>query len=122
VATLTLVSQSLLSKWGFNDGDTPDAVLDYCDKHGLNYGEKDWRDEVLPHLVRTYLLPELQKHHTITLIEIGTSHNPIRASLVDGKDVEDEWTEDTTTGLTPEWGEVPMTEVIKAMRAQRIQP
>lgn len=113
--TLLLVADGLLSKWGFLDGDTPDEVLDYCDKHGLTYGDKDWREDVLPMLVRTYLLPELEKHHTITLTTIGTSHNPIRASIVDGQDVEDEWTEDTTTTLTPECVNVPMTAVVEAM-------
>lgn len=112
--TLALFSHCLLSKWGFNDGDTPDEVLDYCDDHGLDYGDRHWHD-VLPMLVRTYLLPELEKHHTIELFDIGTNHNPIRASTVDGKDI-DSYADNDEIHLTPEYVPVPMEAVIAAMR------
>lgn len=60
-----LASASLLSKWGFNDGDVPEAVMDYCDDHGIDWSDYDWH-ETLQKLVRTHLLPAMLQHHTTT--------------------------------------------------------
>jgi hypothetical protein len=106
----------LLSKWGFNDGDAPYDVLDYCDEHDVPY-PKDWH-EVLRRLVEERLLPVLDQDVEITFIE--TIHNPVRAVTVDGADVTDEWYGDNErTRLTPDAVEVPMSEVVEVVRAAR---
>jgi hypothetical protein len=113
---LTLLSESLLSKWGFWDGAKPEEFLDWCDEQGVNYRGLDWH-AVLSALVRRYLLPELEKNHAITLIDIGTSHNPVRASIVDGRDVEDDWYEnESSVRLTPESVSIPYTVVAEVMK------
>ena len=92
---LWLFSESLLSKWGFNDGDTPDELLDWCDANGHPY-PNDWHT-VLRTLVRTRLAPVLQQR--VELVDIETNHNPIRAEKVDARDVTDLWYQ-TEPGLT----------------------
>lgn len=115
--TLALHSDGLLSKWGFNDGDTPDNLLDYCDAHGLDY-PVGWR-RLLYQLVAERLVPALDQEVTITYIV--TNHNPVRALTVDGVDVRAEWYDgDARTALTPPSVEVTMADVI-AM-AQQVRP
>lgn len=107
--TLTLYSDGLLSKWGFNDGDKPDDLLDYCDAHGLDY-PVGWR-RLLYQLVTERLVPVLDQK--VTIIYIVTNHNPVRALTVDGVDVRESWyaSEDRMT-LTPPSVEVPMADVM----------
>ena len=114
--SLTLFSSSLLSKWGFNDGDAPDDVLDYCEEHGLG-----WRIEwhpALVQLVRRFLLPVLDQD--VTIAEIETNHNPIRAETVGGVDVTDCWYESSDCGpeLTPEYVDIPMREILPLLAAK----
>lgn len=111
---LVLRSDGLLSKWGFNDGDEPDAYLDWCDDNGHPYPD-DW-DTVLRTLVRTRLAPALDQH--VELVDIETLHNPIRAERVDGVDVTDLWYgSNAHVTLTPEDVEVPYADVL-ALYAQ----
>lgn len=110
--TLTLYSCGLLSKWGFNDGDTPEVLTDYWDELGIAY--PDWRN-ALRTLVRKYLLPALAEHHSIEVVEIETIHNPIRASMVDGIDVGECWYGDRDEPrLTPESVDVPYEAIATA--------
>ncbi len=108
---ITLSSWCLLSKWGFNDGDAPDAWLDWCEANGVDYNEIGYP---LVDLVRRHLLPVLVQ--AVTVVEIETNHNPIRAETVDGVDVVDQWYRDSTMRLTPESVDVPMMEVLKLAR------
>jgi hypothetical protein len=109
---LTLFSDSLLSKWGFNDGDDPDAWLDYCEANGIDYNTVEFP---LAALVRQYLLPALDQD--VSVVEIETSHNPIRAELVDGVDVTEAWYgRAPAPTLTPEYVDVPISEVAKLAR------
>lgn len=90
VFTMRLYADCLGSKFGFNDGDEPEALLDWCDEHGLPYPE-DWH-AVLIRLVRAHLLPLLPGVEVQT---ISTAHNPIRAvdpAVVQDSDVEVEVT------------------------------
>lgn len=113
---LTLYADGVLSKWGFNDGDKPDSLLDYCDARSLDYPD-GWR-ELLHALVQEHLLPALDQQVTITFIV--TNHNPVRAVTVDGVDVTDGWY-DTETGtiLTPASVEVSMLDVMAMAQRER---
>ena len=92
---LFLYADSLLSKFGFSDGDCPDAFLDWCE---AGYAPDlypraihCWR-EVLPVIVRKYLLPELKaKGFEVTVSEMVTNHNPVRADAVNGKSLDAFW-------------------------------
>lgn len=107
--SVRLRSEGLLSKWGFNDGDSPDDWHDYCEARGIEY--PGWP---LAALVREFLLPRLNQQVTVT--EIDTIHNPIRAQTVDGRDVTGLWydSHDDLDGiLTPEYVGIPMSEVVR---------
>jgi hypothetical protein len=110
--SLTLHTDDLLSKFGFNDGDDPEDWLDYCDANGIDYNEIEFP---LVQLVRQYVLPVLDQR--VTVVEIETLHNPIRARTVDGIEVRGE---DTVYGdpieLTPETVTIPMAEVARLAR------
>jgi hypothetical protein len=107
--SLTLYSDGLLSKFGFNDGDDPDDWLDYCEANGIDYNEVDFP---LVQLVRQYLLPALDQQ--VTVVEIETAHNPIRARTVDGIEVRGDVTvHGDPIELTPEQVTIPMSEVAR---------
>jgi hypothetical protein len=112
-ARVILFSQSLLSKWGFNDGDAPDRWFDWCDERGIDWTVvAHWRNGILPVLVRRFLLPAIDQD--VTLVKIGTNHNPIRAGTVGGADVSDFWYGDADGPvLTPEYVEVPFETVLE---------
>jgi hypothetical protein len=110
--TLTLHSGDLLSKWGFNDGDQPEPFLDWCDAQGEEYPEEfPWGE-----LVRRFLVPALKQ--SVTVVDVETCHNPIRAESVDDTDVSRWWTHghDSPYVLTPASVEVPMPEVLRIAR------
>lgn len=109
---LTLLSTDLLSKWGFNDGDDPEDWLDYCEANGIDYNAVDFP---LTALVRRYLLPALDQ--AVTVVDIETSHNPIRVDTIDGQDVTEAWFgRSPAPTLTPEYVNIPMSEVAKLAR------
>lgn len=106
---IRLSSECLLSKWGFNDGDDPEPWLDWCDAHGVDYNEIDYP---LVALVRRYLLPVIEQD--VTVVEIETIHNPVRLETIDGVDVTEAWYGRAPKPvLSPEYVDVPMTEVLK---------
>ncbi len=114
---LTLFSACLLSKWGFNDGNLDDHVYDWIDEHApdVDYVAVDDK-AVLVRLVREHLLPALDQR--VEVVEIQTSHNPIRATTVDGLDVEPCWFRGAPAStLTPEYVDVSMSDVLAAIRA-----
>lgn len=114
---LFLSSDDLLNKWGFDDGSEPGEFLDYLDALGLPYpGRGVWTD-VLRRLVREYLVPALGQE--VELVDIETSHNPIRAATVDGVDMSDYWArepEEFPVRLAPVTVEVPMSRVLEVVR------
>jgi hypothetical protein len=116
VPMLRLDAGSLLSKWGFNDGDTPEEFLDWCDEHGHREAyDADWH-QVLRALVAERLLPVLGVQ--VELADIGgTSHNPVRASTWNGHPVEDLWTADRPALAGDSSGvDVPYADVLAAIR------
>jgi hypothetical protein len=112
--TLPLWSSGLLSKFGFGDGDEPDAWLDWCDEQGVDYNAPGWDwHATLRRLVREHLVPKLDQR--VELVDIDTAHNPIRAEKVDG--VEIDWYRDYPDDLlTPDVVEVPYSEVLRIAR------
>jgi hypothetical protein len=117
--TLTLHSWSLLSKFGFNDGDVPDEILDYMFEAGVNPRETpwDWHD-ALRAMVRKHLLPALAAEgHEVEVYDIDTAHNPIRADKIDGV-VVDSLDRDQWPTLTPEYVTVEWADVAHALGAQ----
>jgi hypothetical protein len=80
-----LSGDSLFSKYGFNDGDMPDALMDWLDADhpSVDYSVEDWHP-VLVQLVRGHLLPLLPDG--LEVYEIDTIHNPIRARSLNGVD------------------------------------
>lgn len=110
---LVLRSDCLLSKWGFNDGDEPDYWLDWCDEQGIDYNARGWHwHTTLRRLVRKYLAPKLDQR--VELVDIETTHNPIRAETVDG--VEVDWYAASPITLTPDHVEIPFPEVLRVAR------
>jgi len=116
--SVRLFSDGLLSKWGFGDGDAPDHWLDYRDDHGLPW--QHWHP-VLCELVHRFLLPALDQR--VEMTQISTAHNPIRATMVDGVNIEDHWYDSDYSGvcLTPEFVDVPFAEVLKVAESVSAQ-
>jgi hypothetical protein len=108
VDDLVLMAAGLLSKWGFDDGDMPDAVDDRLFSQGHEVPSDVWR-RTLARLVREHLLPALDQH--VEAVEIDTIHNPIRASTIDGVNVHAAG----ALTLTPERVAVPMAEVLRVL-------
>jgi hypothetical protein len=71
-------TEGLLSKWGLEDGDLLDPILQDMgfDLSVLN------AHEVLVEIIRDHVLPKLENE--IEFQVIGTLHNPIRITRVDG--------------------------------------
>jgi hypothetical protein len=108
--TIRLASNNLFSRYGFEDGGSPDAWFDYWN---------DWRNPAAGQapdfpwgeVVRRYLLPALDQQVTVT--DYG-NHNPVRAVTVDGADVTGCWdgADLPWPELTPACVDVPLAEVI----------
>ena len=83
--TFLLDAESLLSKWGFGDGD---ALNDWW---WDNYDEDPpFNDHDMLHaLVVTYLVPAIHDAaREVEIIRIHTNHNPVRADTFDGEQVD----------------------------------
>jgi hypothetical protein len=104
---LVLGARSLLSKWGFSDGDAPEAYLDWLDERGLPYPD-NWHG-LLRILVRTRLMPHVRED--VVLVNIETTHNPIRAHTVNGREVDHTAGMDQDGVLTDVAINIPFAEV-----------
>lgn len=102
---VVLSTDGLLSKWGFEDGDTlSELACDWRYDEGLDVDYKD----LLVELVRRFVLPILDQQ--VEVYTLTTSHNPIRARRVDGVEG-DEHGENEGITLTPETVTIPMAQV-----------
>lgn len=117
---LRLDPDSLFSKFGFNDGDVPDAYDEWRARQGLDPVDwvlgGDWH-EILDELVRTRLLPLLD--HKVEAVTVMTSHNPVRAAFVDdhtAEEYESLMREARVADLQPEFVDVPYADVEKVLR------
>ena len=78
-------ADSLLSKWGFGDGDSLDDWWwdTYDSPPDVN------TDELLYSLVAAFLVPALRDAgYEVELERIGTIHNPVRARTLNGAHVD----------------------------------
>lgn len=110
-----LYSCCLLSKHGFQDGDElRDFICDYLGEEGnkLNDGFHPAHHVLLIALVREKLLPLIQQK--VEVEEIGTIHNPIRATTVGGVSVND--IENIYDHLKPDGVDIPGEEVLAIAR------
>ena len=84
--TIRLSTDSLGSKWGFEDGDLLNALVNDLDLLGTFAPASPPRPhDVLIHLVHALLvLPLVDEGYTITTDYWDTAHNPIRASARNG--------------------------------------
>jgi hypothetical protein len=82
--TFTLDADSLLSKWGFGDGDAlSDWWWDNFDEDAP-FNDHD----VLHALVLAHLVPAIRNAgHEVEVEFIETIHNPVRADTFDGRQV-----------------------------------
>lgn len=79
---LLLDAESLMSKWGFDDG----SALDDWWGDVYDTAPRFNTDDVLHALVVAHLVPALRAAgHEVELIRIETSHNPVRADTLDGQ-------------------------------------
>lgn len=111
---MTFHTNDLLSKWGFGDGD---MLTDLLEDNGLDmpYDMERMRYDhmVLVEVVKTYVVPPIKE--TVVVIEYNTNHNPIRASEVNGKDV-DWFKYNEGIRLSPETVEVDDAEILTIAR------
>ncbi len=100
--TIRFYTDNLLSKWGFEDGDL------LCDR--LNsYPSLERRCELLWSVVESLVIPKIDQK--VEVMRLITCHNPIRADKIDGKEI-NHYT-DNGIKLTPEYVDVPISEIIK---------
>ena len=110
-AVYHLLSDDLLSKWGFGDGDMFDDLCWALEQaEGIDVDGQD----VLKAAVRRWMLPRLRQR--VEVVEIETIHNPIRASTVDGESVEHFWYEVGGGNLEPRTIEVPTADIVDMVR------
>ncbi len=94
-------TSSLLSKWGFDDGDMLD---EFCEQHYYEAFDKSLQfdHELLCAVVKKHVIPKLDQK--VEVITLRTIHNPIRVASVDGENVN--VYEDGDIKLTPSTIEV----------------
>jgi hypothetical protein len=119
--SLLLFAVSLCSKWGFADGDllTSDPYYEWL-LQDLGVDQRRplfmFQHEVLCDLVEKYLLPLLPV--PVTVERVSTSHNPIRATSIDGQPW-DSGTGEHHPALQNIYARVPWPAVLAACRAHR---
>lgn len=88
---MTFYTTSLLSKWGFNDGDILDEFAADYDIELPNYSQESYprAHQALIEVVKEHILPTLDQK--VEVVCISCIHNPIRAERVDDLSVEDFW-------------------------------
>lgn len=106
-----LHTNSLLSKWGFGDGDKLDWLFDV---------DPSWdRREVLHAVIEQKMLPELLKNHTdVELVFIECCHNSSRLRSIDGIDVSHQWYDGNSRSndLKPKFIELTGQEIVDIAR------
>lgn len=104
---------SLLSKWGFNDGDILDGHPDERIR-SLSYDEQH---DLLFEVVQRYILPHLRANSgkPIRIVQLSTTHNPVRVSMIGEETTHHLWyehTEGIESLLKPESIEVKDDDIV----------
>jgi hypothetical protein len=92
---VTFVSDGLLSKWGFADGD---LLLEFMNANGFDVAEHSHGD-LLVAAVERFVLPYLEQRVEVEVV--SSMHNPIRAVRVDGVAVDPLQPESNKVRLRP---------------------
>ena len=79
---MEIVTKTLLSKWGLEDGDVLDPILR---RLGFDLDVVNTND-ILVELVTNHVLPVIE--NTIEFEVVATHHNPVRITRVDGVPVD----------------------------------
>lgn len=83
---ITLDAEDLLSKWGFGDGDVIHDIWWDWFGEDINHSQ---RDDILYAIIMEYLVPAMSKAGLeVEIFKIDTNHNPVRASHVNGVEIE----------------------------------
>lgn len=103
--TVRFYTNGLCSKFGFNDGDLLEDVIE-----DLNDGVfiPALNHRVLAAVVKEFVIPKLDQN--VEIMEVETIHNPIRVSKING--VELTYNQGDPT-LTPEYIDVSKDAIIK---------
>lgn len=104
-------TDSLLSKFGFGDGDMLDDLLF---DNGINL---DNDHDFLIKVVREHVLPAVKQQ--VDVYEIVTIHNPIRAERIDGVLV-NIYDDNKHIKLDPEFVDVDDSVILKMARNQEL--
>lgn len=118
--SLRLFTQGLLSKWGFSDGDP--FIDENYDLYDAIEEHRVHPRRLLAELVRRFVVPALDQ--AVEVEYISTSHNPIRATSIDGVAVPDGvhyGRLPEPVELTPDCVEVPYARVIEVAAELRGQ-
>lgn len=100
-------TESLLSKFGFGDGD---MLNDLLFDSGISL---DNEHDLLIKVVREHVLPAIKQQ--VVVYEIKTIHNPIRADSIDGVKV-NVYQDNEHIKLEPEFVEVDDSVILKIAR------
>lgn len=101
-------TESLLSKWGFGDGDMLDDLL-----YDNELGSVDAHG-VLIEIVKTRLIPKIKQ--VVNVYTVQCAHNPIRANSVNGVEV-DCYNNNNDIRLEPEFIDIKDSEILEIARA-----
>ena len=111
---MTFHTNDLLSKWGFGDGDMlTDLLLDNNLEVPYSAERMRYDHVVLIEVVKTHVIPRIDA--SIVAVEYGSLHNPIRASEVNGKEV-DWFKYNEGIRLSPETVEVDDADILAIAR------
>ncbi len=122
---IILLTESLLNKWGFSDGDVLDEFVDLHLPEFEKILREEIQKDVLPKdsrtllfhgnlleiLVRKYMLPTMPYK---LVLQRFVGHNPVRAKSIDGIPIKDHLNPPQIK-LEPEIIEIPQNEVIQEL-------
>lgn len=114
---LEVWTDGLLSKWGFNDGDILDNLVDaYCEERDIDWKVCDCHN-IFQKLLTRYVLPKIQPKVEVEFLV--TNHNPARAKTINGLKCTCYWHEPMLGWgiLEPEVVYVPLKKVRAEIRS-----
>lgn len=124
--TLLFLSEDLLHKWGFRDGDIlrsivkeniPEYNMMLEKEITLDIPPKDchalyFADRCLEIIIRKYILPQIPQKIVLKRI---VGHNPVRAKTINGEPVDD-YQYPPKIKIKPEFFEIPIKLIVEEAR------